>query len=433
MKNWKSLVALLATSAAVAAFSAACGPVKGDCSAATCTTGCCDDEGVCQIGVLDSACGVSGMACQTCTAGLYCQSGQCVGFGNQTQNDGGNGDGGMGDGGSNQDGGQCKSIGGSCLFASECCSSFCDSTGQCATSQNTDGGQCLGNGQACAASGQCCSSYCNPVGTCATPNDGGSMCKSNGAACFAANECCSAFCAENGQCATPGSDAGSDGGTDGGKDGGDVFPDGGFCANPCVAQGSAQSASCGSCQASVCAQDSFCCTNQWDGACANLATQICSQCAGDGGTDGGKPDSGVDAGPVCYPTGFPCTSAFECCSFSCNAFGVCDAPATDAGTGSLCKGLGTTCTTSSQCCSAYCSAGSCQANPNGGAVACGAVTDICISWTTYASPQSCDPCVNQICALDPYCCGQDPNSSGDKWDSACVNAVPTNCPGRCAP
>jgi hypothetical protein len=46
-----------------------------------CTTGncigCCDTQGICQQGSLDTACGVLGFACKSCEAGTSCASGFC--------------------------------------------------------------------------------------------------------------------------------------------------------------------------------------------------------------------------------------------------------------------------------------------------------------------------------------------------------------------
>jgi hypothetical protein len=69
----------------------------------------------------------------------------------------------------------------------------------------------------------------------------------------------------------------------------------GSCDHDVCTAGTALDGSCDSCAADVCAQDSFCCSNEWDQQCINEATDICGQCGGTG-TGGGGTGGGTGAG-----------------------------------------------------------------------------------------------------------------------------------------
>lgn len=51
-----------------------------ECNADNCSDGCCDAEGVCQVGNPDDVCGLRGAACRNCSAqkNAMCTAGQCV-------------------------------------------------------------------------------------------------------------------------------------------------------------------------------------------------------------------------------------------------------------------------------------------------------------------------------------------------------------------
>lgn len=51
-----------------------------ECNADSCSDGCCDAEGVCQVGNPDDTCGLGGAACRDCTTqrNATCAAGQCV-------------------------------------------------------------------------------------------------------------------------------------------------------------------------------------------------------------------------------------------------------------------------------------------------------------------------------------------------------------------
>ncbi|MEW5742254.1 MAG: hypothetical protein AB1938_25280, partial [Myxococcota bacterium] len=57
---------------------ASCGQSKDRCSATTCPSGCCDASGVCRAGNEPTACGTSGILCNVCVTGQFCQLGICI-------------------------------------------------------------------------------------------------------------------------------------------------------------------------------------------------------------------------------------------------------------------------------------------------------------------------------------------------------------------
>jgi len=53
-------------------------------------------------------------------------------------------------------------------------------------------------------------------------------------------------------------------------------PDGCYCGDPCEV-GPAHDPSCGSCDADICAQDSYCCDIEWDGVCVGETETVCGK------------------------------------------------------------------------------------------------------------------------------------------------------------
>lgn len=84
---------LLASAASVVLFAACSGGQK--CDTASCK-GCCDTDGVCQLGTTPDACGTGGFACNACAAGLVCQGAVCVPLSGGTTGGGGGASGGGG-------------------------------------------------------------------------------------------------------------------------------------------------------------------------------------------------------------------------------------------------------------------------------------------------------------------------------------------------
>lgn len=83
----------------ILAVSPACGPAKKACNASTCVSGCCDEDGECQLGSAQDACGASGNACMACAGNQFCQAGYCTTPGSSNKDAGTNPDAGTTDAG----------------------------------------------------------------------------------------------------------------------------------------------------------------------------------------------------------------------------------------------------------------------------------------------------------------------------------------------
>ena len=154
---------------------------------ATCTSGCCDGNGKCQGGRLDSMCGSAGRTClrcvgTTCNATGFCSPGASSG--------GGAGSTGGGGGGS----AACVGVGATCIANNDCCT-FRSGTGFCVSGRCADA--CTANAD---CNSGCCATLvsgnraCNQASAC-----GGTTCRAAGATCATNGECCS-FRAGDGFC-----------------------------------------------------------------------------------------------------------------------------------------------------------------------------------------------------------------------------------------
>ena len=140
-----------------------------------------------------------------------------------------------------------------------------------------------------------------------------------------------------------------------------------------------------SCCATVCAKDPFCCTNEWDEFCAESAAENCPGC--------GNPNAGS-----CYAareTPF-CESA-DCCATVCAADPFCCETRWDQ----FCVNRAIT------------DCPSCE-NPSNG--------DCLIA---HPTPNCNTPeCCSTVCAVDPFCCTT-------AWDSDCVSGATNLCVESC--
>ena len=110
---------------------------------------------------------------------------------------------------------------------------------------------------------------------------------------------------------------------------------GGSCSHAICSTGGSLTASCDTCAASICAVDSFCCSNSWDSICVGEVASVCHQSCG-GGTcahaicsTGGKLTASCDtcAGKICAADSFCCNNKWDAqcvgevssvCGQSCN-------------------------------------------------------------------------------------------------------------------
>lgn len=293
---------LVVASALSFGFIYACGGGE-QCGPANCLEGCCDAEGTCQTGTVQTACGVAGQACQSCDAQSICQGGVCTSFG----------------GGDN--------VNTTCL---QTCTGCCRN-GQCSSG---DTEQACGRGEACVtcADGQVCLEGACTLPGCDGCRDTGGNCNEDGLtsaqacgrdgvvcrACPSGSTCVDGSCTGCNGCydglgrCRPGTMPGACG------SGGDVCA---TCAMGTVCQNGACQVTCKSLGAG-CLAGAECCS----GTCENgsCATPPAGDGGTDGGTDGGS-DAGTDAGTdggSCKSNGAGCLVALECCSGACTS-GVC--------------------------------------------------------------------------------------------------------------
>ncbi len=133
-----------------------CSSTAGQCSACD---GCCNESGVCQPGSKVDACGLNGVACNVCSNGQTCTSGDCVGgsSGGGTATGGGSGGGSAGGSGGGTDASGGGSGGGSQDNDPTCtpCTSNADCTAAGTTCVHYAGGTFCGT--ACTTSNDCAS------------------------------------------------------------------------------------------------------------------------------------------------------------------------------------------------------------------------------------------------------------------------------------
>ncbi|HEX8113084.1 MAG TPA: S53 family peptidase [Kofleriaceae bacterium] len=138
------------------------------------------------------------------------------------------------------------------------------------------GGSCgtCGSGQTCSPGG-----VCTTGGSCNHP-----ICSAGGALTSSCDTCAAQICAQDSFCCNSSWDSicvgevqsickqsGTGGGGGGGGGGGNT------CAHSLCNQGTKLTSSCDSCAAQICAADSFCCNNKWDGQCVGEVSSICNE------------------------------------------------------------------------------------------------------------------------------------------------------------
>lgn len=212
------------------------------------------------------------------------------------------------------------------------------------------------------------------------------------------------------------------------------------------------------CVAAVCAQDSVCCDQEWDGQCIGLANQLCNNiCCGDGQCTGEQCDGCLaDCGScppaptcphsVCYGANNaaplnttdchdPCIDEVcavidadtdNCCNPEPpNWSAECTAKAKElcgeyACIKDVCATMPSCCTTAwtMECVNLVKSTPSCKTQ-------CDCSHSLCSNGPDGTPLEAgCNPCVDAVCEADPYCCNND-------WDGICVGEVGTLCGINC--
>lgn len=217
-------------------------------------------------------------------------------------------------------------------------------------------------------------------------------------------------------------------------------------AQPCVHNvcgfGDPLQNGCDPCVTSVCAQDPACCTDQWDGQCIGLANQLCdSICCGNDqcvaeDCNGCPADCGMCAPPpTCGHTvcaqgeALNTTDCFDPCVEDVCAMDpwCCDKPPLQwpgecvAMAKMLCGAepcVETVCASKPECCTTGWSADCVTEAMTACSVQCNCDHSIC----NEGGPLNamCNPCADDICTFDPYCCN-------NNWDGICVGEVGQIC------
>ncbi len=184
------------------------------------------------------------------------------------------------------------------------------------------------------------------------------------------------------------------------------------------------------CCEAVCAADSFCCETEWDGICADAALEICGNCGG-----GGAGDCCADNGtPGCNDAAcceLICVQDAFCCEN--NWDGICADAATEqcdvcqVGPGDCCVegGNGTPGCDDPDCEALICAQDSfCCATSWDGicADAAQAQCGICGGCCQANGTPGCNDqdCQDLICAQDSFCCDT-------SWDGICADAAVEQC------
>lgn len=212
------------------------------------------------------------------------------------------------------------------------------------------------------------------------------------------------------------------------------------------------------CVAAVCAQDPYCCTDQWDDQCIGAANQACNNvCCGDGQCTGEQCGQCIADCGSCPP---PPTCPHTVCSGGNSAEPLNTTDCYDPCIDEVCAVIDDD---TDNCClpdvpvwSAECTAKAKMLCPEWACIkdVCAVMPSCCATaWTSACvdlvkqtascgtscdcahSPCSegprntpltkgCNPCVDAVCEGDPYCCQND-------WDGICVGEVATLCGVDC--
>lgn len=162
----------------------------------------------------------------------------------------------------------------------------------------------------------------------------------------------------------------------------------GTCDHDVCTEGTPLDPSCGTCAASICELDDFCCNNTWDDVCVGHVEENCAGGCGGGGGGGNCHDQ-CEAGAAMDASCNACVSAICADDPFC-----CQTEWDD-----VCVGHVET------ACDGACGGGACS-------------HDEC----SQGGPlqDGCSDCVTDVCAQDAFCCNTD-------WDATCVGEADSIC------
>ena len=227
---------------------------------------------------------------------------------------------------------------------------------------------------------------------------------------------------------------------------------GGECAHDSCEVGEAlDPAVCGDCVANICAVDPFCCESSWDDVCVGEVESICgATCGGGGECAHDQCEAGVALDPavcgecvgnICAVDSFCCTNSWDdvcvgevatICGATCGGGAECEHGMCETGTPlvSTCdECVGNICAADPFCCDSGWD-GICVGEVESicGSTECNAPTECAHDTCVVGGPldgATCGDCVTAICGADPFCCAT-------QWDSICVGEVGSICGGVCA-
>jgi hypothetical protein len=254
--------------------------------------------------------------------------------------------------------------------------------------------------------------------------------------CFVANgtigcdnaDCCAAVCAVDSFCCEVGwDDICADEAAEICGDCGD--PAAGSCFEPNGTIGCDNFECC----AAVCAVDSFCCDTEWDEVCADEAAEICATCGGAGAGDCGEPNGtpGCNDEACCN---FVCSLDPFCCDVewdqACADEATLLCTACVNGTGSCFQEHETVGCDDPDCCATVCGVDSFCCDTEWDSLCAEQAAELC---GNCGDPKAgscfeengtigCDnaECCAAVCAMDSFCCDTE-------WDSLCVEAAGEIC------
>ena len=215
------------------------------------------------------------------------------------------------------------------------------------------------------------------------------------------------------------------------------------CAHGVCFEGPPLDPTCSECVADVCAVDSYCCEFGWDSLCVQEAQDICGvvceeppppECAHGVCEPGVALEPGCDecVDTVCAVDDFCCTvfwdrvcveEAEELCGAVCEGCGhdLCAVgDPVEAGCDPCAEDV---CSFDPYCCEVQWDSRCVEE----AADACGLACEVCshdLCDQGNALEPGCDPCVTAVCDADPFCCT-------NTWDERCVEAAQTTCGLSC--
>jgi hypothetical protein len=213
------------------------------------------------------------------------------------------------------------------------------------------------------------------------------------------------------------------------------------CEHPKCEEGGPLTPDCDDCVAQICAIDPFCCETAWDALCVSEVESICGETCAGPTCDHAPCEPGAPLDPSCDPCveavcatdPYCCTNEWDrqcvdeaeaICGLTCNtcAHDLCEPGAPLEPTCDSC--VTEVCAADPYCCDTswdrYCVEG---AEELCGLECEGCAHEVC-ELGDPLDPATCDACVQSVCDWDPFCCST-------AWDERCVLEAEWACGISC--